>query len=125
MLRESLRDRRELLADPHVDIADGAFAVGDLEAVQGNYEAAERLLLESVAIHRRLGDDRGQRLAFNLERLAILYRDLGRYDEAERMVTDATKISADAQMSRNTAASRRSRFRTQSANPVTASGTPT
>jgi serine/threonine protein kinase/tetratricopeptide (TPR) repeat protein len=91
LLRLALQARRELPGIDPLDVADSAVRVGELESVEGNYEAAEALLLEAAATRREvLGDSPDT--AYALERVAMLYRDLGRYEEAAEAITEAVAV---------------------------------
>lgn len=64
-----------------------------LENALGNYEAAERLYVRSLELHG--SGQRSLEVAGILHGLSSVYRDLGRYDEAEQLLEEVIEIQVE------------------------------
>ncbi|MEJ5311108.1 MAG: tetratricopeptide repeat protein [Anaerolineae bacterium] len=99
MLRESLATAHKLLdtasTDEELDAGQRGVAVtqsslADLLRTRGQYDEAERLYRESLAVKEAVGDRR--EVAVTQSSLADLLRTRGQYDEAERLYDSGLAI---------------------------------
>lgn len=67
--------------------ANALFAAGILASYQGDYQQADHLLEQSLALGRALGDQ--ERIAFALLRMGMLAHDQGRYTEATGLLEES------------------------------------
>ena len=87
---------RRLFPGSHPDVATGLTNVGRWLTERGDYDAAESMVLESLAIRRELLGDAHPRVAVSLTALARLYLLTGRVAEAESTSRDARLLLTDA-----------------------------
>ena len=85
LLSASLRIRRELFGDEHIDVAETLSNLGSLKIRTSENTAAETLLREAVTIKRKLLSDDDPGIAITLNNLANCLDNLGKWDEAENI----------------------------------------
>jgi serine/threonine protein kinase/Tfp pilus assembly protein PilF len=90
LLESSRNIRQTTLGDKHADVANSLYYLAWLYHDQGDYEKAERLFQEALAIHRSKGNDNSlvDSLKFNL---AWLLTDMEEYASAEQLFSDVRK----------------------------------
>jgi tetratricopeptide (TPR) repeat protein len=71
-------------------VAEAQRQLGMIAQAQGAYEEARRLYGQSMTIHERLGDQRGQ--ASTLHQLGMIAQDQGAYEEARRLYGQSMTI---------------------------------
>lgn len=71
--------------------AENSFQMARLNQLLGNYAESEKNFRASIAAYRELEVKQPEALLHVYNSLAILYMQLGNYDEAERMYTDLLK----------------------------------
>ena len=67
--------------------------LGDTARHRGDYEWAEELLTESLALHRKAGDIRG--VAWSLDNLANVSSDRGNYEQAKKLYEEGLALSRE------------------------------
>jgi len=81
-LSESLRLRRKLNGDEHLDVAECLSGLALLSRAQGKYEEAERFAKQALAIRERLAGPRDVLVGRSLSSLGSIYGEQGKFDEA-------------------------------------------
>ena len=88
-LERALELRRQALGAEHLDTLRSARRLGELYALQANFDEAESLLTSVVATARRRLGDRDPETLTAMNILAALYQRRGRYAEAEPLYAEA------------------------------------
>jgi tetratricopeptide (TPR) repeat protein/tRNA A-37 threonylcarbamoyl transferase component Bud32 len=89
LLEETLRIRREFLGDGHPDVADSLHHLAWWHHDWGDYETAEELYGQALAVRQRQGDE--LRVAATQFQLAWLYTEWREYGRAEPLFHKAVE----------------------------------
>jgi CHAT domain-containing protein len=84
--------RQALFGKNHRDVANSLNTLAVLLYMKGNYEGAEHVYQQILAIRRRVHWPAHPELAIALINLAVLYRSMGRYTEADARYQEAQAI---------------------------------
>jgi serine/threonine-protein kinase len=102
LLGRSLRLRRDHLGD-HLDTAHSIDHLARMDREAGQFERAEQLYLEALAMTERVAGPDHPHAASVMNNLAILYVNQGRYDVADTLYQRALEIFSDDEDSREDA----------------------
>jgi tetratricopeptide (TPR) repeat protein/predicted Ser/Thr protein kinase len=89
--RRALELQHALHGERSLPVANSTAALGYALAKLGDFDAAEPLLEQAVALHRALGSESEEIVPF--EQLASLYVDQGRFDEAKALYRQSLERS--------------------------------
>ncbi len=91
LFEEGLSIQREIFTD-HPELATTLYNYGQLLRDMGEYDRAEEILLECLAMDKKINGDRHPDVAYSLRSLAILYQGMGKYDKAEEYYLESYSI---------------------------------
>lgn len=92
LLQDSLTAKQALYGVRHLEVADAMQHLGQAYVQRNDYQRAEPLLLQSMAITRDLAPDDNLRIASGLHALANLRRMQERFDEADQLFRQALEL---------------------------------
>jgi len=84
--------REKTLGKKHHYIADSLNNLASVYEFQGQYEKAERFLLNAIEIYENIFGNNYPNLATSLNNIGLLYAKLNRYEEAEKSLNRAITI---------------------------------
>ena len=93
LLDEALQIRRAKLGDEHLEVAASAAALGAVLREQGEFEAAEKLLIQSLATARNLAGADDAIRVHHLNEIVFLYCYQRDYSRAEPLAREALELA--------------------------------
>ncbi len=82
-------------SEPHPDLAQAINDLGQMLEQRGDYDEAEQLYLEAIAMKRRLLGDKHPEIAAGLENLAQILQDKGDLVQAEALLRQALAMQRE------------------------------
>ncbi len=92
VVREALELRRRLFKPPHPALAESLSSMGKWLSLMGDLTAAQRYQEQALAMWKELGGESSLPVAENLNELALVYYDQGRFQEAAPLLRRALEI---------------------------------
>ena len=92
LVRDSIEKRLSLPGDHALELSLSRSRLGEILSLQGEYDEADRLLTEALALQRRTFGRNSAEAATTLAALADLKSFTGKYDEGQPLIEEALRI---------------------------------
>ena len=92
LIGKSLKMRREIFGNDHLDVAATLENIAILEWNKGNYAAAETHFKESLEIRLRLLGEESEEAATSLNNLGVLYATQGELEKSEPFIRESLSL---------------------------------
>lgn len=95
LLRDALRQRREIHGDKHPDVAESLHGLAELHHIQGHYELAEEEFGQARDLRREILGPAHGTVAESMEGLGLALYAQGRFTDAEAVFREALDIARE------------------------------